>query len=62
CLAISACLMQLSYYKKKQRKDGLWNLNSIMSGRKFFDMEKAGQPSRWNTLRAMRVLNWWNET
>ncbi|HCR72310.1 MAG TPA: hypothetical protein DIW23_12755 [Anaerolineae bacterium] len=48
--------------QKKQRKDGLWNLNSIMSGRKFFDMEKAGQPSRWNTLRAMRVLNWWNKS
>lgn len=46
---------------KKQRKDSLWNLNSGMSGRKFFDMEKAGQPSRWNTLRAMRVLNWWND-
>lgn len=45
--------------QKKQGKDGRWNLNTGLSGRKFFDMEKAGQPSRWNTLRAMRVLNWW---
>jgi hypothetical protein len=22
-------------------------------------MEQAGQPSRWNTLRALRVLRWW---
>jgi len=22
-------------------------------------MEQVGQPSRWNTLRALRVLNWW---
>jgi hypothetical protein len=22
-------------------------------------MEKLGQPSRWNTLRALRVLKWW---
>jgi len=21
-----------------------------------FEMEKAGKPSRWNTLRAMRIL------
>jgi hypothetical protein len=46
--------------KSKQKKDGRWFMNSGMSGRKFFDLEKAGQPSRWNTLRATRVLNWWN--
>ena len=34
----------------KQKKDGLWLMNSGMSGRKFFDLEQAGQPSRWNTL------------
>lgn len=45
--------------QKKQKKDGLWTLNSGMSGRKYFDLETAGQPSRWNTLRALRVLNWW---
>ncbi len=22
-------------------------------------MEEVGQPSRWNTLRALRVLRWW---
>jgi hypothetical protein len=32
-----------------------------MSGRKYFDLEKAGQPSSWNTLRAGRVLNWWDK-
>jgi hypothetical protein len=29
------------------------------SGRIYFDMEAAGKPGRWNTLRAMRVLRWW---
>jgi hypothetical protein len=47
--------------QRKQNKDGLWSLNSGMSGRKYFDLEVAGQPSRWNTLRALRVLNWWNK-
>ena len=46
--------------QKKQKKDGLWLLNSGMSGRKYFDLETAGKPSRWNTLRALRVLDWWN--
>jgi hypothetical protein len=32
-----------------------------MSGRIFFEMGEVGQPSHWNTLRALRVLNWWNE-
>jgi hypothetical protein len=44
----------------KQKKDGLWPMNSGMSGLKYFDLEKAGQASRWNTLRALRILNWWN--
>lgn len=47
--------------QKKQKKDGLWLLNSGMSGRKYFDLELAGQPSRWNTLRALRILNWRND-
>ncbi|MBK8617814.1 MAG: hypothetical protein IPN96_12015 [Anaerolineales bacterium] len=39
----------------KQKKDGTWPMNSGMTGVKYFDLEKAGQPSRWNTLRALRV-------
>jgi len=45
----------------KQKPDGRWVLNTGMSGKKFFQMEKAGQASRWNTLRAKRVLNWWEK-
>lgn len=40
----------------KRNKDGTWNLNAKHSGLTHFDMEKAGRPSRWNTLRALRVL------
>jgi hypothetical protein len=24
-------------------------------------MERVGGPSRWNTLRALRVLDWWDK-
>jgi hypothetical protein len=38
---------------------GRWPQYGVGSGRVFFEMEAAGRPSRWNTLRALRVLRWW---
>jgi hypothetical protein len=39
----------------KRRKDGRWPLQAKHAGQVHFDMETPGQPSRWNTLRALRV-------
>jgi hypothetical protein len=47
--------------RQKQTADGQWGLNQPWPGRTYFEMEKAGQPSRWNTLRALRVLKWWEK-
>lgn len=44
---------------KRQRRDGFWPVQNRHPGREFFQMEKTGGPSRWNTLRALRVLRWW---
>jgi hypothetical protein len=41
---------------KKRTKDGVWKLASKHPGQTHFEMEQAGKPSRWNTLRALRVL------
>jgi hypothetical protein len=41
---------------QKRRKDGAWLLQVKHPGQVHFDMETPGQPSRWNTLRALRVL------
>jgi hypothetical protein len=41
---------------KKRNKDGKWNLQAAHSGQVHFVMEKAGASSRWNTLRALRIL------
>jgi hypothetical protein len=41
---------------KKRTKDGLWKLASKHPGQTHFEMEQAGKPSRWNTLRALKVL------
>ncbi len=42
--------------KKKRTTDGLWLAYRPFPGRSFFELEETGQPSRWNTLRALRVL------
>jgi len=47
--------------RSKRRPDGRWLLDRIHPGRVHFAFEGgAGTPSRWNTLRALRVLDWWN--
>jgi hypothetical protein len=39
--------------------DGLWPLETRYPGVMPVEMDEGeGQPSRWNTLRALRVLNW----
>ncbi|MBT8185266.1 MAG: hypothetical protein KJN76_10525 [Eudoraea sp.] len=42
--------------RKKRSKDGTWKMQAAHPGQQHFIMEKAGQPSRWNTLRVMRVF------
>jgi len=41
---------------KKRKPDNRWPLQAHHPGQRHFDMEKVGQPSRWNTLRALRVF------
>jgi hypothetical protein len=53
----------LAVVRSKRQSDGWWLLDGIHPGRVYFDLEGApGSPSRWNTLRALRVLQWWDET
>ena len=47
--------------RSKRQPDGRWLLDRIHPGRVHFHIESPiGAPSRWNTLRALRVLDWWN--
>lgn len=48
----------LAVLLKKQNKNGTWNMQAAHPGKVYFTMEKAGKESRWNTLRALRVLKW----
>lgn len=41
---------------QKQDEQGRWRLENSFSGRMHADVEVKGEPSRWLTLRALRVL------
>jgi hypothetical protein len=46
--------------RSKRGPDGTWPLENTHPGKVHFTMDEGdGRPSRWNTLRAMRVLRWY---
>jgi hypothetical protein len=49
--------------RSKQQPDGTWLLEHTHPGRVHFPLEEGDdRPSRWNTLRAMRVLRWYERS
>jgi len=45
--------------QSKRQPDGTWLLENTHAGAVHFALEEGdGRPSRWNTLRALRVLRW----
>lgn len=44
--------------RQARRKDGRWPTYAPYPGRQWFELEAPG-PSRWNTCRVLRVLEWW---
>jgi hypothetical protein len=44
-----------------RRKDGFWPVQYKFAGKTFFEFEKIGAPSRWNTLKALKIFSWWNQ-
>ena len=48
--------------RDKQQPDGTWLLDSTHPGEALFVFEDGdGRPSRWNTLRSLRVLDWYDQ-
>ncbi len=49
--------------RSKQQPDGTWLLENTHPGKIHFALEDGdGRPSRWNTLRALRVLSWYEQS
>ena len=52
----------MAMVRSKPDADGTWPLENPHPGESHFAMDEGeGKPSRWNTLRAMRVLRWFEE-
>src|SRR5213594_3643358 len=51
----------IAIVRNGQREDGRWPLQNNYKGKTYFPLERVGAPSRWNTLRALRVLRWWEQ-
>jgi len=48
--------------RSKRQSDGTWLLENTHPGAIHFALEDGdGRPSRWNTLRALRVLRWYEQ-
>lgn len=54
------CAPAMELLRDRRGADGLWRLENTHEGPTLFDMEgeREGFPSRWVTLRALRVLRW----
>jgi hypothetical protein len=50
----------IDHVRSRRLEDGTWPLDWSPRGRAWFEVDDGpGKPSRWVTLRAMRVLRWW---
>jgi hypothetical protein len=53
------CAEAIALVPAKRDEQGRWPLENVHQGPTHFEMEgPEGFPSRWNTLRALRVLRW----
>lgn len=52
------CQDALDVLADSRRKDGTWPAQNKHSGKVWFEMEPSRTGSRWNTLRALRVIRW----
>jgi hypothetical protein len=51
----------IALLRSKQQSDGTWLLENTHAGAVHFTLDDGdGLPSRWNTLRALRVLRWYD--
>ena len=51
----------VEHVRIKRQPAGTWLLENTHPGETYFELEDGdGRPSRWNSMRALRVLAWWD--
>ena len=56
------CAEAIDIIRDRRQEDGRWIHEGTPKGRNYFALETIGEPGRWITLVATRVLNWWDES
>lgn len=52
----------IEHVRDRRSDEGTWPLDWNPTGRTWFEVDDGeGEPSRWLTLRALRVLSWWDD-
>ncbi|HET8740140.1 MAG TPA: squalene cyclase [Acidimicrobiia bacterium] len=52
----------IEYLRSRQLEDGTWPLDRTPTGRIWFEIDDGeGKPSKWVTLGALRILDWWDQ-
>ncbi|OLR93885.1 prenyltransferase/squalene oxidase repeat-containing protein [Actinokineospora bangkokensis] len=52
----------IAHVRSLRRPDGTWAQKGKLPGAVWFDVDvEDGHPSKWLTLHAQRVLNWWDD-
>jgi hypothetical protein len=46
----------VAWVLSKQDDQGRWNLENALKGKMWIDIEEKGKPSKWITLRVLRML------
>jgi hypothetical protein len=50
----------IEHLRARRNAYGTWNLDWNLPGRVWFELDEGeGRPSRWITLRGLRVVKWW---
>jgi hypothetical protein len=53
----------IDWLRSRRLDDGRWPLDLNPPGRTWLDVDDGeGEPSRWVTLRALRILRWWESS
>ncbi|MCY3412291.1 MAG: hypothetical protein INQ03_11710 [Candidatus Heimdallarchaeota archaeon] len=51
----------MNLLNSKQLKNGTWKRQrTFYSGKSYFELEPSNQPSRWVTMKALRINKWWD--
>lgn len=54
------CAEAVELLRDRCLPDGTWRMEQYRMGPVLLELEEEGVPSRWITLRALRVLRWWD--